>query len=81
MSTLECTSASTINEVVKAFPATLAVFSRYGLDTCCGGGLPMADAAVRHGIDPVELLAAVRQVTVAACPAQLSVPDNDAGIA
>ncbi|HZS02895.1 MAG TPA: DUF542 domain-containing protein [Chloroflexota bacterium] len=52
----------TINEVVRRYPAALGVFNARGLDTCCGGGLPVAEAAARHGLDLSELLAALGRV-------------------
>lgn len=52
----------TIGEVVRRYPAALGVFNARGLDTCCGGGLPVVEAAARHGLDLVELLAALEQV-------------------
>ena len=53
--------AWTVNETVARYPATAAVFNRFGVDTCCGGGVPIAAAAAREGIDPDVLLAAVRE--------------------
>jgi regulator of cell morphogenesis and NO signaling len=50
----------TVNETVLHFPATLGVFRGYGIDSCCGGGLPVGEAARRHGVDPEELLQALR---------------------
>jgi iron-sulfur cluster repair protein YtfE (RIC family) len=45
----------TINDFVEHAPGTMTVFSMYGLDTCCGGGLPLGEALAKHGIeaDPV----------------------------
>jgi iron-sulfur cluster repair protein YtfE (RIC family) len=51
----------TDNAVVQRYPAALGVFNARGLDTCCGGGLPVAEAARRHGLDLQELLAALEQ--------------------
>ena len=51
----------TINEIVAQFPATIPVFDRFGLDTCCGGGVRVDEAAQRDGIDAAELLSALRQ--------------------
>ena len=31
--------ALTINEIVARYPQTIPVFNRFGLDTCCGGGV------------------------------------------
>ena len=49
----------TINETIRERPETVAVFDRYGLDSCCGGSLPIEQAARRHGLDPDEVLAAL----------------------
>jgi len=52
-----------VNEVIARHPATIAVFNKFGLDTCCGGGAPIADAAHRDGADVNALLEALRQAT------------------
>ena len=54
--------ASTINDVVARYPATMSVFNRFGMDTCCGGGLAVRDAVARHGLDLDEVLTALREV-------------------
>ena len=41
----EMTSSSTVNDVVRDFPGTLEVFRQLGVDTCCGGGAPLAQVA------------------------------------
>ena len=53
----------TLNEVVRRYPAALGVFNVRGLDTCCGGDLPIAEAARRHGLGLSELLADLEQVS------------------
>ena len=50
----------TVNEAIRRFPATVAVFNAFGIDACCGGAAPLAEAAVRDGADPDALLAALR---------------------
>jgi iron-sulfur cluster repair protein YtfE (RIC family) len=52
---------STVNELVMRYPATIAVFNRFGIDSCCGGAVPIADAARRDGADVDALLAALRE--------------------
>jgi regulator of cell morphogenesis and NO signaling len=49
----------TVNETIQRFPRTVAVFDAHGIDACCGGALPVADAAARHGIPLPELLNAL----------------------
>lgn len=52
----ELTTTMTINEAIRRVPGALEVFGRYGIDACCGGGLPLEEAARRHGLDPESLL-------------------------
>jgi regulator of cell morphogenesis and NO signaling len=49
----------TVNETIQRFPGTVAVFDAHGIDSCCGGALPVAEAAARHGIPLPELLKAL----------------------
>jgi regulator of cell morphogenesis and NO signaling len=67
--TAELAPEWTVNDAIAHFPATIAVFNRLGIDACCGGSATIAEAAIRDGVDPVVLLAALRDVTdVAAHP-------------
>lgn len=50
----------TINEIVARFPETIPVFNRFGLDTCCGGGVCVDEATRRDGIASNEVIAALR---------------------
>jgi regulator of cell morphogenesis and NO signaling len=52
----------TVNEIMVRYPATVAVFNRFGIDTCCGSGVPVVAAAQREGVDPEALLAALEEV-------------------
>ena len=52
----------TINEIVAAYPETISVFNRFGLDTCCGGGVCVDEAARRDGIDARPIVAALNDV-------------------
>lgn len=51
-----------VNETIRRFPATVEVFNRYGIDACCGGAAPVAEAAVRDGADPAAVQADIEQV-------------------
>ena len=46
-----------LNDVVGRHPRTLAVMTRYGLDTCCGGAVSLREAARHHDLDLGALLA------------------------
>ena len=52
----------TISDLVEHAPGTMTVFSMYGLDTCCGGGLPLGEALARHEIDAVPVLREVAAI-------------------
>jgi iron-sulfur cluster repair protein YtfE (RIC family) len=54
----------TVRETIALHPETKDVFARFGLDTCCGSGVPIADAAHRDGADLDALLAALRTTTI-----------------
>ena len=50
----------TVRETIARHPETKPVFERFGLDTCCGSGVPIIDAAHRDGADLDALLQALR---------------------
>jgi len=56
----------TVNTVVQRYPEVLPVLSRAGIDTCCGGGLPIGEAARAHGLTFETLLEQLRTVIGAA---------------
>jgi iron-sulfur cluster repair protein YtfE (RIC family) len=49
-----------LNLIVARYPQALQVFQRFGLDTCCGGSLPLSTAVEHHGLDLDEVLATLR---------------------
>lgn len=50
-------TTDTINTIVARYPAALPILRRFGLDTCCGGALPLATAAAHHALDVQAILA------------------------
>lgn len=52
--------AWTVNETMARYPATMEVFNRFGIDTCCGSGSPIREAAYRDDADPDALVDAIR---------------------
>lgn len=49
----------TVNDIIKSHPATVGVFNEYGIDSCCGGALPLGTVTERHRIDSTALLGAL----------------------
>jgi regulator of cell morphogenesis and NO signaling len=54
-----------VDQMVARHPETMTVFNRFGLDTCCGGGAPIAEAARRDGANLDELVQALRDALAA----------------
>ncbi|HSK21162.1 MAG TPA: DUF542 domain-containing protein [Longimicrobiales bacterium] len=52
----------TVNEAIRRYPGTVAIFNRHGIDACCGGAAPVAEAAERDGADLVALENELMQV-------------------
>lgn len=52
----------TVNEAVLQCPEALRIFSLVGIDTCCGGALPIGEAARRHAVDADNLIAAINSL-------------------
>jgi iron-sulfur cluster repair protein YtfE (RIC family) len=60
--TLQLDRTLTINEIVALHPETIAVFNRFGMDTCCGGGVTIDEAARRDTIDANAVIVALNEV-------------------
>ena len=58
-----------VNEMVASHPETMPVFNRFGLDTCCGGGAPIAEAARRDGAKLGDLVQALESAIASAAKA------------
>jgi iron-sulfur cluster repair protein YtfE (RIC family) len=59
--TTQIDTGSTVNGIVAQFPETIGVFNQFGIDSCCGGGIPLEDAARRDGADIDALVAALQK--------------------
>jgi iron-sulfur cluster repair protein YtfE (RIC family) len=46
----------TVDAVLRALPGTAAVFNAFGIDTCCGGGATLDEAARGACLEPDALL-------------------------
>lgn len=61
MKTKEISGSTLINQVVLAHPETLSVFHRHGMDSCCGGALPLETVAQVHEVDLGRLLSELQE--------------------
>lgn len=52
---------TTVHEAMGLIPGAKEVFERFGLDTCCGGGVPLATAAERQGAELEDVLEALER--------------------
>lgn len=50
----------TVNALIAREPRTIAIFNRFGMDTCCGGTIPIGEAARRDGVNLDALVAELR---------------------
>ena len=55
--TMVITPAMTVNQVIAAHDGTVPVFHAWGIDSCCGGALPLGTVAEKHRFDLERLLA------------------------
>jgi len=51
------TSETTVGEIVRAMPARSRIFENLGIDYCCGGKKPIAEACRAKGLDPATVVA------------------------
>lgn len=58
--------ATIVNDLLRRHANTLPVLSRLGIDTCCGGGQSLEEAARSAGLSLAELLAELQPVLEAA---------------
>ena len=52
-----------VNDAIKLYPDTIGVFSKFHIDSCCGGAVSIEDAAKRDRTDLDALLKKLNEVT------------------
>lgn len=50
------TLETTVGELVRAMPARARLFEKLGIDYCCGGKTPLAEACRAKGLDPATVV-------------------------
>jgi len=61
--TLQATK--TVREIAVEMPASTRLFEKLGIDYCCGGGRPLAEACASMGLEVDEVVASLEQITEA----------------
>ena len=52
----------TVSRTIRLFPATVSVFSAFGIDAAVGGEVSIESAARRDGADPIALIGALNRL-------------------
>lgn len=52
-----------VSDLVVERPGRSRVFEELGIDYCCGGGVPLAEARAGVGLDPGEVIAELERDT------------------
>ncbi|MCW3476358.1 iron-sulfur cluster repair protein YtfE [Limobrevibacterium gyesilva] len=67
----------TLSDIAATLPGATEVFRRRKLDFCCGGRVPLGEAAIAKGLDVPELEAELGAIAALALPAPLPVATAD----
>jgi len=51
-----------VNDAIKLYPDTIGVFSKFHIDSCCGGAVSIEEAAKRDKADLDALLKKLNEV-------------------
>ena len=62
---MDITSETRVGQIASSLPASIAVFERYGVDFCCGGDTPLAQALQGTGLSVGDILAEIEAATAA----------------
>ena len=53
----------TVREIAQAQPSSIRVFEQFGIEYCCGGGKPLAEACTAKDIDVETVIAALESAS------------------
>lgn len=60
---MSITPETTVAEIASAAPATIRVFQHHGIDFCCGGRIPLAQACAQRGLETDLVLTQLQAAT------------------
>lgn len=58
------TPTQTVRDIATENPASVRVFEKFGIDYCCGGRVPLAEACTNKGLDLNEVVASLAAVAL-----------------
>ena len=67
---MTATTTQTVRERATENPATVRVFEKYGIEYCCGGRVPLADACAAKGLNIDDVIASLEAATAPLAPGQ-----------
>jgi regulator of cell morphogenesis and NO signaling len=58
------TISQTVRDIATENPATVRIFEKYGIDYCCGGRVPLAEACAAKGLNVDDVVASLQTAAV-----------------
>jgi regulator of cell morphogenesis and NO signaling len=52
---------TSVNDVLRRWPAAVTALNAFGVDTCCGGGDSLTEAAAQAGVSVDDLIGAITE--------------------
>lgn len=71
----QITVETTVGEIVRSAPARSRIFESLGIDYCCGGKKPLAEACRAKNLDPATVVAMLAALDAGPSAAESSDPD------
>ena len=62
------TTTQTVRDIAMENPAAVRVFEKYGIDYCCGGRVPLAEACATRNLNVDEVIASLGTAATASTP-------------
>lgn len=67
---MTATTAQTVRDIATENPAAVRIFEKYGIEYCCGGRVPLADACAARGLNIDEVIASLDAETAPLTPGE-----------
>ena len=64
------TTTQTVRDIASENPSAVRTFEKYGIEYCCGGQVPLAEACANKGLDLDEVIASLEAASVASLPGE-----------